>query len=170
MFSSTPFRLVYYLWLVPLSWLIMSCQDEIMVQQPAPAKTYAGDYKLTGTTSYTINGAISASPISGTLSVYATDTTNTYYFLERLTNSYQRGYLITLVDTTFTVEPVYDYNTYQYVNYYARQRGGGTFTNKHITLDRYVNTNAQIYVTPVSGDKTTYALPINKHVHLTATR
>ncbi|GAB3754653.1 hypothetical protein [Spirosoma pomorum] len=128
----------------------------------------AGEYAITGTASYTIDGAVSRAPLSGTLSVYAGNDANTYYFLERYGTT-ELGYLISYTNNNFTVQEVPDYSYYNSVKYFGYQKGGGTLATNKITIDRSAATNTTTYIAP-TGQVSYGTKNITKRVLITATK
>ncbi|QMW06348.1 hypothetical protein [Spirosoma foliorum] len=153
---------------ISLSALLMSCENVLTIQKDPNAVTVAGEYKITGTTSYTINGNVSSAPVSGTLTVYAGEEEDTYYFREK-TSSYTLAYQVTSAGTNCSVEPVQESTKYENTWYFGKQSGGGTITNGRIQLDRYANTNSVVLNAP-TGETIRYTMPISKHVHLEANK
>ncbi len=133
-----------------------------------PADPIPGEYKLSGTVSYTIDGAVSSDPLSGTLSVYAGNTPGTYYFLERY-QSTELGYLTNHNSSTFTVQGVPDYTLYRDVKYYGYQSGSGTVSGGTIKYERYADTNSPTHIAP-TNNTTYYSKSIRKRVILTANK
>jgi hypothetical protein len=128
----------------------------------------AGEYAITGTTSYTIDGTVSTAPLSGTLSVYAGNDPNSYYFLERYGTT-ELGYLAWHTSNNFTIQEVPDYSYYNSVKYYGYQKGGGTLATNKITVDRSAATNTTTYIAP-TGQVSYGTKNIAKRVLITATK
>lgn len=147
--------------------LCVSCSETITVQ---PIQTLAGDYVLTGTASYTIEGAVLSEPMSGTLSIFAGSSPNYYYFLER-TNKGRIGFLTTHTNTHFTIESVQDNTRVGSTTYYGNldNNSKGIVEKDSIVYDRYANTDGVGIVSP-TGEQITFSKKIRKHVHLVATK
>ncbi|MCK8493763.1 hypothetical protein M0L20_17990 [Spirosoma sp. RP8] len=135
-----------------------------------PMQGLTGDYRLTGTASYTIEGAISSEPVSGTLSIFAGSSPQYYYFLER-TNKGRIGFLTTHTNTRFSIESVQDYTRVGSATYfgYLDNNSQGTVENDSIVYDRYADTE-NVGITSPTGERITFSKKIRKHVHLVATR
>lgn len=147
--------------------LCVSCSETISVQ---PIQTLAGDYMLTGTASYTIEGAVSSEPVSGTLSIFAGSASNYYYFLER-TNKGRIGFLTTHANTRFSIESVQDNTRVGSTTYFGSldSNSKGTVEKDSIVYDRYANTE-NVGITAPTGERITFSKKIRKHVHLVATK
>ncbi|QMW04589.1 hypothetical protein [Spirosoma foliorum] len=160
-------RNLYFFFIAPLlALLLASCSSELIIQKD-PAAPTAGDYKLTGVASYTINGVVSSAPVSGTLSVFVGENPQTYYFLEKVGTS-QLGYLTTCVGEKFTVESIVDGTKYNNTWYYGRQNGSGTISAGRIEFDRYANTSSVSLISPNTGERISFTMPIQKHIHVIA--
>lgn len=147
--------------------LCVSCGETITVQ---PVQTLAGDYALTGTVSYTIEGAVSSEPMSGTLSIFAGSSPSYYYFLER-TNKGRIGFLTTHTNTHFAIESVLDNTRVGSTTYYGNldNNSKGIVEKDSIVYDRYANTE-NVGITAPTGEQITFSKKIRKHVHLVATK
>jgi len=147
--------------------LCVSCSETITVQ---PIQTLAGDYLITGTASYTIEGCVSSEPMSGTLSVFAGSSPNYYYFLER-TNKGRISFLTTHTNTRFSIESVQDNTRVGSTTYFGNldSNSKGTAEKDSIVYDRYANTE-NVGITAPTGERITFSKKIRKHVHLVATK
>lgn len=144
-----------------------SCKEMVTMQ---PMQGLTGDYRLTGTASYTIEGAISSEPISGTLSVFAGSSPQYYYFLER-TNKGRIGFLTTHTNSHFSIESVQDKTQVGSTTYFGNldSYSQGTVVNDSVVYDRYANTE-NVGITSPTGEWITFSKKVRKHVHLVATR
>jgi hypothetical protein len=167
MMSPSTHRFAHLFLLLLLGILLMGCKEEIVVQKQLGFLA-AGDYRLTGIVSYTIDGAISTVPIMGTLSVYASESPNSFYFREK-TNAYTIGYLTTRTGEAFTIENVLEETKYKSTTYYGRQNGEGKIGLNLLQIDRYANTNTVSLISPI-GERISYTFPIRKHISLIATK
>lgn len=155
--------------IVPLlAVFLVSCSSELIVQKD-PVAPIAGDYKLTGIASYTINGEVSSTPISGTLTVFMGEDYKTYYFIEKV-GSNQLGYLTTCLGEKFTVAPALESTKYKGTTYFGTQSGSGTMQTNRIEIDRYANTNSVSIIAPTTGERIAYTMPIQKRVHVIAVK
>ncbi|MFD2934401.1 hypothetical protein [Spirosoma flavum] len=152
-----------------LGWLLIGCNTEIIVQKDPTQAATVGDYKITGTVSYTINGIMSSSAISGTLTVFAGESPEACYFLEKLTGFNQLGYLATFAGQNFIVGTAQESTKYQSTTYYGMQNGNGKMSPNRIEVDRYANTNS-VGLTSPAGEHIGFYMAIRKHVHIVATK
>ncbi|GAB4043907.1 hypothetical protein GCM10028810_07990 [Spirosoma litoris] len=139
-----------------------------MIVQKDPTAPRAGDYKLTGVTSYTINGVVSSAPVSGTLTVFVGEDSKTYYFLEK-TSSYQIGYTVKCTGEKFIIGYAQESTKYGNTIYYGVQSGDGRIETNRIEINRYAKPNSVGIVSP-TGERIVYTMPIQKHVHIEASQ
>lgn len=74
---------------------------------PSSNTSYAGEYTVTGTETFTTNGTAGISAVKATLFVMQTTTLNRYYFLERY-GAAEAGYFVTVDGQNFTGETIID--------------------------------------------------------------
>lgn len=148
-----------------------ACKESVIVQNlPDNALIKAGDYKLTGITSYTIEGVTSSEPVSGTLTVF-TGPEGQYYFLERIAGRSPIGFQVQVNNLNLFLQSVQDYTKVGSTTYYGNMDKGctGKLDSESIVYDRYVNTDGTGLTTP-TGEQIRYTKKIRKHVHVLAAR
>lgn len=105
---------------------------------PTPSTTsYVGEYKLTGTETFTTNGVQKVSQINDnvTLFVFQGNTPNSYYFLERWPAT-ETGYFVTVSNQTFQMEVATDETFFDGNRWVGYRNGDGKFDGKSIVLQR----------------------------------
>jgi hypothetical protein len=148
-----------------------ACQESVIIQNlPDNALIKPGDYKLTGITSYTIEGVTSSEPLSGTLTVF-TGPEGQYYFLERITGRSPIGFQVQVNNLSLLLQSVQDYTRVGNTTYYGLMDKGcvGNLEPESILYDRYANTDGTGLTAP-SGEQIRYSKKIRKHVHVVAAR
>ncbi|GAB3964298.1 hypothetical protein GCM10028806_01690 [Spirosoma terrae] len=151
--------------------IVSACKESVIVQNlPDNALIKPGDYKLTGATSYTIEGVTSSEPVSGTLTVF-TGPEGQYYFLERIAGRSPIGFQVQVNNLNLLLQSVQDYTKVGNTAYYGWMDKGctGKLESESIVYDRYANTEGIGLTTP-TGEQIRYTKKIRKHVHVVAAR
>ncbi|QKZ14324.1 hypothetical protein [Spirosoma sp. KUDC1026] len=153
--------------------ILLACRETITVQPlPESAKplSLTGDYLITGTTSYTIDGATSSEPLSGTLSVFSDETGKRYFFSEKTKNS-KINFLTNHSNGSFGIETVQDFAKVGNTTYYGNSDNNskGTAGKGTIQYDRYANPQS-VGITSPDGERITFSKKIRKHVNVIAAK
>jgi len=161
-----PLLLIGLVWIILLC-LLMNCQQTaIQAERPGISP---GDYQVTGTVSYTIEGAVSSQPVAGTLIVYKAKEGD--YFFNEKTNLGILSFSVLEQSLSFTIVPVQDQTKVGYTTYYGvlDKSSSGKVVGNVIEYDRFVITNSTGLTSP-TGEKIVYTKRIRKHVYVKAVK
>lgn len=161
------------LFCVTLIGVLIACRETITVQPlPESAKSISlvGDYTITGTTSYTIDGVTSSEPLSGTLSVFSDETGKRYFFSEK-TKTSKINFLTNHSNGSFSIETVQDFAKVGNTTYYGNSDNNskGTASKGSIQYNRYSYPQS-VGLTSPDGERITFSKKIRKYVNVVATK
>lgn len=161
-----PLLLIGLVWIILLC-LLMNCQQTaIQAERPGISP---GDYQVTGTASYTIEGAVSSQPIAGTLTVYKAKEGD--YFFDEKTDLGILNFQVVEQNLSFTIASVQDRTKVGYTTYFGSldKKSAGKVAGNVIEYDRFGTTSSVGIISP-TGEKTTYTKNIRKHVYVKAVK